>query len=174
MRRPALFLFQRGEHRRHAAGEAGRAHFFDSRDLLFAESGGAQIPGCQIGSPQALRQRVGASGQRRCRIVQFMRQSSRQLTERNQFFVVEIAGRKVTRTVNHDVDKYRGEFLAFSNHFRYVVAIYRDHLGRLFGHHISGRSNQPRIRHQTRNVPTAPFHDLPAPGPSIDVNAQVS
>src|SRR5438552_622459 len=103
-----------------------------------------------------------------------MRQSCRQLTERNQFFVVEIAGRKVTGTVNHDVDKYRREFLAFSNHFRYVVAIYRDHLGRLFGHHISRRSNQPRIRHQTRNVPTAPLHDLPAPGPSIDVNAQVS
>jgi len=102
-----------------------------------------------------------------------VRQSSRQLAEGNQFLVVEIAGRKVTRTVNHDVDKYRGQFLAFPDHFRYVFPINRDHLGRLFGHDISGRRNQPRIRHQARNVPTAPFHDLPAPGPSIDVNAQV-
>ena len=103
-----------------------------------------------------------------------MSQSRRKLSKRNQLLVLQITRCEEPRTIQHEMDKFRREFVTFADDSGHIIAMYRDDFCRLLCDDISGWRNQPRIRHQASDVSGAPFHDLSPAGSAVDMNAQVS
>src|SRR5678815_5497390 len=98
-----------------------------------------------------------------------MSQSCRKLSERNQLFILEITRREEPRAVQHEVDKFGGEFVTFANDSGHIVAMYRHDFGRLLGYDISRRRNQSRIRHQACDVSATPLHDFAPARSSVNM-----
>src|SRR5207249_12135904 len=55
-----------------------------------------------------------------------------------------------------------------------IVPVHREHFGRFLSDHVSWRRDQAGIRHQARNVASAPLHNFPPARWSVDVNREIT
>ena len=110
------------------------------------------------------------SKENRCRIVELVREPGGQSAQRLHFFVVKVAGRKLTRAIGHDVHERRRDVIAIPDQIRKFVALDRHDLSGLVDDRIAGRFLETRIRQHAGHVTGPPFHDTAAAGAAIDVD----
>jgi hypothetical protein len=170
----AFFLIQWQKHGLHTAGNAGIAHFLDYGVLFVRELQSTQGARCGFRIGKSSGQGARASADRRGRIVQLVRQSGGEFAERYHFLVVEKAGRKVSRPIDHEMNERGCYVAALTDHFREIVAMNGDQFRGFLGDDVSRRCNQTRIRQQSRDVSAAPLHDLVAPCSTIHVDGKMA
>ena len=105
-------------------------------------------------------EKLGAPHDRRCRVVELVREACGQLAERHQLLVAQVARRELARAIHHRVHErggYRGTLAA---HLAECVALHGEHHRRLLGHHVVRRRRDARVGHHAAHVARAPLQDL--------------
>ena len=76
-----------------------------------------------------------------------MGEAGGQFTERNQFFIVEVAGSEMSRAIDHDVNENGGQLRTFTNHLVQIGAKDSNNFCGLLDNNVSGRRNQSGVGH---------------------------
>ena len=162
----------RSRHRR-CRLQALFANSIDSCELFVGQPGGAEQSRGAFRRGDALGQLLGATYHGRRRIVELVRQPSRELAERHQLFVAQVVRRELPRAIDHGVHHDRGHGGALANQLGKQLAGDGEHDRRLFADHIAWRRRAARVRHHAADVTTAPLDHLVRAGTTVCTHHQM-
>ncbi len=157
-------------------GETGQPHFVHGGELRTGQRRAALAERARrlLGFLQPIAEQRGAAFDRRRRVVQFVRQSGRQLAERDHLLVVQAARREDPGAIEHLVHEDRRDLVTVANHLGEVVARDDENLRRFLGERVAGRADQARIGQHAGDVAGPRLEHLVPPGPAIDKDRNVA
>src|SRR6266849_2952204 len=89
-----------------------------------------------------------------------MRQSSCELSKRDQLFVAQIARCERASTINHDVHQYVRDHRTFADHLREHLTRDEQKFCRFLCNDIVWGCNDARIRHHSTDIAALPLEDF--------------
>ena len=164
----SLSLLDRRPDSQRRLGQAGFPNRVHGGQLRIAQPGNAQCVRRLLSLSQPVFKQRRAALNGRSGIIQFVSQACRELAQRYHLLVLQVAGSKEPRTIEHNVHQYPGHLKALAGQRLKLVPGNRQYFGGFFRDGISRGIHHPRIRQHATHFACSPFNDFLRPGASID------